>query len=101
MSRILKWKLPVDDQWHPVPNPFQHCAVDYHDPGVVWIYGVDQEEMDPWEMRVFGTGHEIPDGTSWISTVRHDPTGLVWHVLVRQVEPTPEPEPDSGNEIES
>jgi hypothetical protein len=84
-KRILKWKLPVDDEWHPVPGPFHHALVDTYDPGVVLLWGFEQEEPLPFEIRVFGTGHDIPDEANCVGTVRHEQTGLVWHVLARPV----------------
>lgn len=83
--RILKWQLPVDDEWHRLPGPFDHCEVDVYDPGIMWLWSVEMPHTVMWDMRVFGTGHDLPDVGNWVGTARHDGTGLVWHVLARPI----------------
>jgi hypothetical protein len=34
----------------------------------------------PRTFQVFGTGHPIPDGMSWVGTCDRTPDGFVWHL---------------------
>ena len=93
MRRILRHVISVDDQWHEFDvrgNP--HYEVACRRPGEVdlWL-DVDTSPLVPvlpcW-FRVYGTGHELPDGPRWIGTALDG--GLVWHVLATDADPTTE-----------
>jgi len=86
---VFKYAIPVDDQWHEVPTPLPArivhvaCTGGF---GTVFVWAeVDPEgpETSSRKMRVFGTGHPIPDDATYVGTA---PTGpFVWHVYA---EPT-------------
>lgn len=110
MQRVLRWDVPVDDEWHEIgAGRVVHVASRAHRkrPGdlvEVWTLeerpfpGTDELE-GPRLVRVFGTGHEVPDEAHYIGTAvvpafavhetglaRHpleveSVAGLAWHVF--------------------
>lgn len=83
MRRMLKYQIPVDDQWH------EHAAgadgfahVGHQAEGFVTLWSVDLENSGVrtvW-LRVFGTGQEIPSNGQYVGTAL-EPHGLVWHLF--------------------
>lgn len=109
MQRVLRWDVPVDDDWHPIgTGRAVHVAARGHRkrPGdlvEVWTLE-DGPDTGPWEVptrlvTVVGTGHAVPAGSYYIGTApvpafavnetgqsRHpleieSVAGLVWHVF--------------------
>lgn len=83
MRRVLKWKVPVDDEKHPVGSgPVVLVGCQDGDPSTVYVW-TEEEEPGAKPVRnaqVYGTGHTIPlYGTHAGSTQER---GLVWHVYV-------------------
>ena len=98
MSRILKWTVPIDDQWHGigtgpvalVNHPPSHQASGFRD-ACVWT--VEPAEDDPLEAyareisavrsirraRVYGTGQDWPSVCDHLGSYVDGP--LVWHVI--------------------
>ena len=79
---VWKVSLPMDDQWHEyamgriVHVDCQHPALG--DTVEVWF---ENEPPTTRRLRVFGTGHPIPDGAEHVgSTARMANGRLVWHV---------------------
>ena len=82
-KRILRYEVPVDDQWHvhDLAGPIVHVAA--RDPRVVEFWALDE---DGWtrdsEFRVFGTGHPLPEGRLvHHGTVIVADGRLVWHLI--------------------
>jgi hypothetical protein len=47
---------------------------------VLWFEIERDNDHEMRTFRVFGTGHDIPDGYEHMGSVNHEMTGLVWHV---------------------
>jgi hypothetical protein len=78
MKRVLKTAVPIDDQWHTIEvGPIGHVGQQYEEAVTVWW---EERDVQPRTVRVFGTGHEIPDLTTWLGTVQ-SANGLVWHLF--------------------
>lgn len=84
--RVLQWYVPLDDEWHEI-GAGQVALVgaqadrDHH--GIcVWTV-----ESDPVPLarpvRVFGTGHDVPDDLYLIGSCQDGP--FVWHVFGRHI----------------
>lgn len=77
-KRVLKWPVPVGDQLHPIgAGPVVLVATQGAvDEVVVWT----EETRDGGTrfVRVYGTGHEIPEASRHLGSVV---AGIfVWHV---------------------
>lgn len=112
MQRVLRWDVPVDDQWHEIGAGYvAHVAARTHrerhgDLVEVWTVEdvADTQVSVVVPMRsvtVVGTGHQVPDNTEHIGSavvpafhVVSGPTrgtveriestaGLVWHVFAK------------------
>jgi len=85
-KRVLKWVVPVDDETHLVgAGPLVHVGCQAGpDQVMVWT----EEDNAPSQtraVRVYGTGHLIPDGAEHLGSVIAPIPGLssaslVWHV---------------------
>lgn len=116
MQRVLRWDVPVDDQWHEIGAGYvAHVAsrAHKHRPGdLVEVWTVEEVAdtqvtvtVPMRSVTVIGTGHQVPDdaehiGTAVVPTFRvvSGPTrgtvewiestaGLVWHVFAK-IDPT-------------
>ena len=91
MTRILKYQIPVDDQWHEHHAGFREdyfAHVGHQVEGFVtlWTVQPDYPECFPAWLRVVGTGQEFPNNAAYIGTA-FDPRGLVWHLIQRTTPP--------------
>lgn len=83
-QRIYRYAVPVDGHWHTFKcGPPLH--VDCRVPNIVefWAYPPDpdaDEFADEQRFRVYGTGHDMPDGILHAGTAL-SPRGLVWHLM--------------------
>lgn len=79
MKRILKTEIPIDDQWHTVQTgDVLHVGQQSADTLTFWWE--ETADVRARRLRVFGTGHEIPDDTTYAGTVEAS-MGLVWHLV--------------------
>ena len=104
MKRVLKWTVPVDDQWHPIGGGEVALVAVQGRPevtprgmsgtvGVVTVWTVETF-VEGWEKRqlggaptrgarVYGTGHDVPDSpevpTTHLGSCQDGP--LVWHLF--------------------
>jgi hypothetical protein len=84
MSRVVwKYAVPVDDRWYPLPMDGEIVAAGLGK-GVnellVWVLQRPDAEPGPERrVRVFGTGHVVPDGAVHRGTVFAGP--FVWHLF--------------------
>lgn len=92
MKTVLRYEIPVDDDWHTlnVQLPMLHVAARH--PGTCEFWTQEHEGIRPntLQLRVFGTGHLIPEDASYFGTGLA-PYGLVWHLFgyVLEGEETP------------
>lgn len=81
---IYKYGVPVDDSWHQVsmPGPARVLHVDCQGAfGTVNVWAevdIEGEGSTVRNMRVFGTGQALPEGSTHVGTALGGP--FVWHV---------------------
>lgn len=97
--RVFKYEIPVDDHFHIVPKgAVVLVAWEYSDTVLIWIEltETDAEDLkaglrihdlpEVQQLRVYGTGHRVPDHLHHVGSVREplsptdDHLPLVWHV---------------------
>jgi hypothetical protein len=96
--RVLKWRVPADDHWHPVGSG-QVVLVDVQPRQVgplgtttVWtLETTDSGDPSVVAARIFGTGQEVPDDVEHVGSCIDGP--LVWHVFRSDQEPPARPRP--------
>lgn len=112
MQRVLRWAVPVDDQWHEIGAGYvveTSARQSFQRPGdLVEIWTLENTpDGDPAEIpmrsvTVVGTGHPVPENTDHVGTavvptfhvvsgpirgtVEHveSVAGLVWHVFAQR-----------------
>jgi len=81
MSVVLKWPLELVDDPQDI-GAGEVVLVDYQG-GVVTVWTVEDERLETAmrqrRVRVFGTGHKIPDDFKPIGSCQSPP--FVWHVF--------------------
>jgi hypothetical protein len=84
VSRVVwKYALGVNDEWYPLPEGGQVVGVapgPVVDEVTVWV--LQDEDAAPRssrQLRVFGTGHPVPEGTEHRGLVSSG--RFVWHVF--------------------
>ncbi|MDP9224130.1 MAG: hypothetical protein M3P18_09795 [Actinomycetota bacterium] len=85
MTRVLKWRVPLDDQPHPIGAGRVVLVAQQQ-------YGV-ASEMQVWTVetygggtryvQVFGTGHTVPDDWEPVGSCVSVDGQFVWHVFER------------------
>jgi hypothetical protein len=86
-AQILRYEVPVDDQWHmlTLPGPIVHVAT--RRPEVVEVWATtDGFGSYEYELRVYGTGQPYPAGNGevcHVGTAIAPGGGLVWHLMQR------------------
>lgn len=90
MSKILKYELPVDWQWHdlPIKGHVVHVGPHPFDNHIVLLWAVHHDEAPDdatRRLRAFGTGKELPVNTRFpenlVGTVVTTDGQYVWHVI--------------------
>ena len=91
--RVLRWTVPLDDQWHEV-GPGEVMLVSWRESNVNAVEVWTEEYLpDGWptvdllrhrKVKVFGTGHLLdPEAQEHLgSTMSHD-GHFVWHVFAQ------------------
>jgi hypothetical protein len=79
MMRVLKWTVHIDDEPHPIGSG-PVVLVDHQNGRLaVWTIEDDDELGSARSVRVFGTGHFIPQGWHHVGSCI---VGVfVWHVF--------------------
>ena len=79
--RVLKFNVPVDNQWHPVGGgPVLHVGC--QDAVVVAVWTLEDGSADHSRtVRVFGTGYPLPNGVEHVGTAVAVGGRLVWHLF--------------------
>lgn len=102
-SRIFRYEVPVDDQWHIIQTPTRATAsittrpaspvvaVGCRHSGVVEFWA--RRDPDTFDMarayRVYGTGHEFPARARYEGTTPDSDPRLIWHLVSVPAEPAP------------
>lgn len=76
---MLKWEIPVMyGKGRIGPGKVRH--VDVQVPGVlaVWTEEYGEGVVATRKVRVYGTGHQVPDGREWVGTALDGE--YVWHL---------------------
>lgn len=79
-SAIYRYQVPIDDRWHEfcLSGAILHVASRGPDAVDVWAYNSGGPEIARM-LRVFGTGHPLPEGLRYVGTAIAEP--FVWHVM--------------------
>lgn len=80
-AQIFRYEVPVDDRWHEIAGCSTPLHVDCRDPHVVEFWAWRRDDLPARSLRVYGTGHPIPDGTKYRGTVIAPGGQLVWHLI--------------------
>lgn len=83
-TRILRFEVPVDDQWHllRVPaGPILHVACRMTTLVEFWMREHDQSATDVLAFRVYGTGQPTPGPARYEGTALAPSGRLVWHLM--------------------
>lgn len=92
MSRILRYEVPVDGEWHVIKNvsPALHVACRRIDAVEFWAHPLPVERNDEpitRAFRVYGTGHDIDDNALYVGTALTPDNQFVWHLMAKWVKP--------------
>jgi hypothetical protein len=80
-KRVLKWDVPVNDQYHYIGSGQVAHVQCQRETAVVQVWTVEKDVIEPGRLvRVFGTGQEVPDSLVFLGTTMPNPH-LVWHVF--------------------
>ena len=87
--RVFKYTIPVDDQWHDFKLPegahIMHVVSQYKNirEVMMWVYLNDNRQLPQFtrSFRVYGTGHEIPEGCKPVGSCIVADGHLVWHLV--------------------
>lgn len=86
-SRMLRYEIPIDDEWHDIEGPWEILHYGCRRPDVVEFWGLVSTgpysaPLRTRRLRVFGTGQPIEgDFPSYQATVIAPGGALVWHVF--------------------
>jgi hypothetical protein len=81
--RMLRYEVPVDDQWHTVTFEGEPLYVASRDPYVVefWALFDTAAEARDHRLRVYGTGHPFQEPCTYRGTAITANGALVWHLF--------------------
>ena len=85
-TRIFRYEVPVDDEWHEINLQFDPLSVDCRALDVVEFWAFDEPFGPPKtqrRFRVFGTGQVLPEDEpcSYVGTAIAPGGQLVWHLM--------------------
>lgn len=81
--RVLRYEVPIDDKIHKMDvsgGIIQVAANDLYHAVEFWAEENGFFPAYTGYFRVFGTGHEIPDGSVVVGTTQRTEQGHVWHL---------------------
>lgn len=88
MKRVLKWPVPLDDQWHDIGTGLPCLVGEQGDATTALVWTIEPTtpvpgaSAKPWSARVFGTGDpSIPDDAIHLGSYQSRELPLVWHVF--------------------
>jgi len=82
VSRIYRYKVPVDDRFHEFALSGHVLSVGCRDIDTMEFWALETD--GPTVQRAFtvvGTGHEMPPGTKHVGTAVAPGGVLVWHLV--------------------
>lgn len=85
MAKILKYTVPVDDEWHTFGGLATPLHVGSQRANEVQFWTVLDPGAPAFEYRVFGTGHDVPDDAGYVKTATDAGGFFVWHLFRRAV----------------
>lgn len=77
--RVLKWRVPVDNNWHPIgsgPVVFVDCQNNYGETVYVWTEETSEPDLRP--ARAFATGQPVAQNVTHLGSAQCG--SFVWHV---------------------
>ena len=79
--RVLKWTVPVDDQWHEIgAGPVVLVACQFT-PSQIEVWTEEEDVRGARRhVRAYGTGHELSTFGEHLGSVITAGGALVWHV---------------------
>lgn len=77
MKRMHKQVVSLSDHWQPIAGVPLH--VGKQDGNLTVWFEAHDKPIGGLHVKVFGTGHEIPERANYVGTVQAD-FGLVWHL---------------------
>lgn len=82
-QRVFKYTVPVDDQWHEIPDQaVLHVECQYRAEEVqVWMLDDGYPQPPGVLVRVFGTGQPLPSHARHIGSTVAANGALVWHLF--------------------
>lgn len=83
MTRILRYIIPVDDEWHTTYTGGTPLHVACRSSDLVEFWAWELEASIPTEYRVYGTGHPVEPGVEYVGTAVTPGGHLVWHLVTR------------------
>jgi hypothetical protein len=82
--RVLRYKVPVDDLWHPtvLHGPVVHVDTRWIDQVELWALDNGPAHEEVRSFRVFGTGQELPEDSGvHVGSVIVPGGSMVWHLF--------------------
>lgn len=92
-GRILRYEVPVDDQWHMIAIPRGTIGqqavlhVGCRRERLVEFWSRESNYAEVRAFRVYGTGQPTPDAARYEGTAVAPGGRLVWHLLSASAEP--------------
>jgi hypothetical protein len=83
VTRILRYIVPVDDGWHTVYTAGRPLHVACRSADMVEFWAWESGTELPTEYRVYGTGHTVEPGATYVGTALTPGGHLVWHLVTR------------------
>jgi len=81
-ATVYRYTVPVDDRWHTLDLTGPIVHVDCRRPDLVEVWALAGAEPErPRTLRVFGTGHPLPDDVTYVGTALAAGGALVWHLF--------------------
>jgi len=83
VTRILRYIVPVDEEWHTVYTAGRPLHVASRDADIVEFWAWESATELPTEYRVYGTGRRVEPGATYVGTTLTPGGHLVWHLVAR------------------
>lgn len=84
MSRILRYEVPADGEWHSFTGHDFPLYVNCRQLGIVEFWAMERYAIDQMaEYRVFGTGEPLGGVIEYVGTTLDAGGRLVWHLMRR------------------
>lgn len=83
MKTIHRYEVPVDGQWHEHKLTGHILHVECRNIDVIefWAHHIEGNPAETVQLRVYGTGHDIPIASVYCGTAIAPGGQLVWHLV--------------------